>query len=115
MSSKGQTGEMDPRSRYASHRVYIVPADLHELAGPTSGVVTLPIRLDWSEQRVYDVGDDSQLGLMYERVIREATHVDDLRVYLNGQVLIRLWPRLYLPLRARQAWEGRFRTLVRAA
>ncbi|MEU4230697.1 hypothetical protein AB0F17_40950 [Nonomuraea sp. NPDC026600] len=106
---------MNSQSRYASHRVYLVPADLHELAGPSTGVVELPLHLDWSEQRVYDLKDDGQLGLMYERVIREAVQLDDLRTYLNGSVLVRIWPRLYLPVQARQVWEARFRNLVRAS
>lgn len=106
---------MHSRSRYASHRPYLVPARLDELVGPITGVVELPTHLDWSEQRVYDLDDDAQLGLMYERVIREAAHVDDLRTYLNVSVLIRIWPRLFLPVQARQAWEARFRHLVPAA
>lgn len=80
-----------------------------------TGVVELPIHLDWSEQRVYDLDDDAQLGLMYERVIREAVHVDDLRTYLNGSVLVRIWPRLYLPIQARRTWEARFHGLARVA
>lgn len=92
-----------------------MPAGLEELAGPTTGVVELPTHLDWSEQRIYHLDDHAELGLMYERVIREAARVDDLRTYLNASVLIRIWPRLYLPVQARQAWEARFRTLVRAA
>jgi hypothetical protein len=78
-------------------------------------VVELPTHLDWSEQRVYDLDDDAQLGLMYERVIREAAHIDDLRTYLNASILIRVWPRLFLPVMARQTWEACFRHLVRAA
>ncbi|WP_326823863.1 hypothetical protein [Streptosporangium sp. NBC_01756] len=106
---------MNTRTPYASRRVYLVPADLSELTGPTVGVVELPTHLDWSEQRVYDLSDDSHVGLMYERVIREAFHPDDLRTYLNHETLNRIWPRLYLPVQARKAWETRFRGLVRAA
>ncbi|MER5324021.1 hypothetical protein [Streptosporangium roseum] len=106
---------MNAKTRYASRRTYLVPADLSELAGPISGVVELPIHLDWSEQRVYDLSDDSHVGLMYERVIREASHLDDLRAYLNHETLVRLWPHLYLPVQARNVWETRFRDLVRAA
>ncbi|MET9337525.1 hypothetical protein [Nonomuraea sp. NPDC003804] len=101
--------------RYVIHRPYVVPVGLEELAGPTTGVVELPTHLDWSEQRVYDVDDDAQLGLMYERVIREAARVEDLRAYVNASILIRIWPRLYLPVQVRQAWEARFRDLARAA
>ncbi|MGN9783443.1 hypothetical protein ACTMTF_18565 [Nonomuraea sp. ZG12] len=114
-STNRQTGSVNPRSRYVSHRLYLVPADLRELTGPVTGVVELPVHLDWSEQRVYDLDDDAQLGLMYERVIREAVQLDDLRTYLNGSLLIRIWPQLFLPVRARKSWEARFRDLVRAA
>lgn len=106
---------MSSRSRYASRRSYLVPARLDELVGPVTGVVELPTHLDWSEQRIYDLDDDAQVGLMYERVIREAAHIDDLRTYLNASTLIRVWPRLFLPVLARQAWEARFRHLTRAA
>lgn len=106
---------MDYRPRYASHRVYLVPADLSELTGPVTGVVELPTRLDWSEQHVYDLSNSSHVGLMYERVIREASRLDDLRTYLNHETLVQIWPRLYLPVEARQAWEASFPKLRRAA
>ncbi|WP_188191466.1 hypothetical protein [Nonomuraea sp. SYSU D8015] len=106
---------MDSRPRYASHRVYLVPADLGELTGPAAGVVELPTRLDWSEQHIYDLSNQSHVVLMYERVIREASHLDDLRTYLNQETLVRIWPRLYLPVNARQAWETIFPELRRAA
>lgn len=106
---------MTSRSRYASHRVYLVPTDLRELTGPTTGVLELPTRLDWSEQRLYDLSDKSHVGLMYERVIREATQLDDLRAYLNHETLVRIWPYLYLPIEARHTWEAHFPKLRRAA
>ncbi|MEO3855309.1 hypothetical protein [Acrocarpospora sp. B8E8] len=106
---------MDTRSRYATARKYLTPDDLSELTGPSEGIVKLPIHLDWSEQGIYDLSDDRQTGLMYERVIREAASVDDLRIYLNAATLCRLWGRLYLPIQARQVWEARFRALTRAA
>lgn len=101
--------------RYADSRTYIVPQRLAELTGPTSGVVELPTHLDWSEQHVYDLGDPAQAGLMYERVIREASSPHDLATYLNEELLNRLWARLYLPVQVRRLWESAFPTLVRAA
>jgi hypothetical protein len=80
-----------------------------------AGVVELPTRLDWSEQRVYDLSDSGHVGLMYERVIRESTRPEDLRTYLNHGMLVRIWPHLFLPMEARRAWETRFPQLVRAA
>ncbi|XRQ08667.1 hypothetical protein ACN3XK_71255 [Actinomadura welshii] len=101
--------------RYADSRTYLVPEDLADLTGPTSGVIELPTHLDWSEQRTYDLGDPAQVGLMYERVLREASSPGDLASYLNKDVLIRIWGRLYLPTRVRRQWESAFPILARAA
>jgi hypothetical protein len=34
---------------YAENRPYLLPDTLGELVGPVTGVVQLPLRLDWSE------------------------------------------------------------------
>lgn len=52
---------------------------------------------------------------MHERVIREATRVDDLRSYLNGTVLREAWRQLFLPERVRRIREERFPVLRSAA
>ena len=36
---------------YAESRPYLLPDALGELVGPLTGVVQLPLRLDWSERR----------------------------------------------------------------
>lgn len=104
-----------PRILYEDGRPYTVPETLEELTGPTTGVVELPQRLDWSEQGRYDLADPRQLCLMYEVVIREAMHVEDLRAYLDGPTLRRVWHRLYLPRKVRAMWETRLRDLSAAA
>ena len=86
-----------------------MPDSLEELTGPTTGVVELPQRLDRSEQGRYDLADDRQRNLMYERVIREPMMIDDLRVYLHGPILRQVWRQV------RQLWESRFHTLAGAA
>lgn len=93
---------------YADNRPYTVPDTLDELAGPTSGHVTLPLILDWSEQHTYNLDEPAELGLMYERVIREAPSVHELRQYLNAGILRQVWPRLFLPGHVHRLWEGRF-------
>jgi hypothetical protein len=100
---------------YAAVRPYTVPDTLDELTGPTSGVVELPGHLDWGPRREYNLDDFSDSRLLYMRVIRESTHVEDLRKFLNVQVLIRLWPQLVLPARVRALWQDRFPSLDRAA
>lgn len=104
-----------PRVLYEDGRPYTVPDSLEELTGPTTGVVELPLRLDWSEQGRYDLSDQRQLNLMYEVVIRESMRVEDLRAFLDGPTLRRVWRRLWLPRKVRALWEARFASLARAA
>lgn len=75
----------------------------------------LPLRLDWSEQGRYDLSDERQRNLMYERVIRESMQADDLRVYLHGPTLRQVWRHLWLPRKVRALWESRFQNLASAA
>ncbi|HEX9033390.1 MAG TPA: hypothetical protein VF834_16240 [Streptosporangiaceae bacterium] len=100
---------------YAAARPYTVPETLDELTGPTRGAIELPGHLDWGPRRVYNLDDFSDSRLLYMRVIRESTHVEDLRRFLNVQVLKRLWPELVLPPRVRALWENQFPSLGRAA
>jgi hypothetical protein len=100
---------------YAENRPYLLPEDLGELAGPVTGVVVLPLRLDWSERAEFHLDDPAERNVMYERVIREATQVDDLHSYLNADVLFQVWRHLFLPARVRQNWEERFPDLRLAA
>jgi hypothetical protein len=104
-------GGMAQRMLYEDGRPYTVPDSLEELTGPTSGVVELPLRLDWSEQGTYHLSDPRQRNLMYEVVIREAMRVEDLRTYLHGPTLRKVWRRLWLPRKVRTLWESRFPTL----
>ena len=91
---------MDSRVRYAEIRPYTVPERLEELAGPAAGVVVLPTVLDWTPKRVYDLSDDVDLRMLYETVIREAMHVEELRQFLDPVLLSAVWQRLWLPRRA---------------
>jgi hypothetical protein len=103
------------RILYEDGRPYTVPNSLEELTGPTTGVVELPLRLDWSEQGRYDLSDPRQLCLMYEVVIRESMRVEDLRAFLDGSTLRRVWRRLWLPRKVRALWDSRFTGLPQAA
>ncbi|MBO3738684.1 hypothetical protein [Actinoplanes flavus] len=98
------------------HRPVVVAGTLGELHGPTSGLVELPLRLWWHPQRAFDLGQHTMLLWMYENVLREAIRVDELRAYLEGGLLVRLWPELNLPRGVRAAWEARHpRLRARAA
>lgn len=81
-------------------------ASLADLHGPADGTVELPLRLFWSSpDRCFDLGDPDMARCLYETVLREATRPDDLAGYLDGETLVRIWPRLFLPKGVRRAWE----------
>lgn len=102
-------------SRYAEAKPYAVPRSLSDLTGPTGGTVVLPRHIDWGPAYVYDLADESDLALLYERVIREAQTPDDLAAFLDGATLRRLWPMLIVPRPARARWEARFEELAHQA
>ncbi|MEH0441569.1 hypothetical protein QBA74_39850 [Streptomyces scabiei] len=99
-------------SRYVAARIYALPESLDELVGPTSGTVTLPRHIDWGPPYEYDLADEADLLLMYERVVREAQTTADLRSHLNTDLLRRHWTDLFLPAPARAAWQNRFPELA---
>ncbi|GCB43189.1 hypothetical protein [Streptomyces sp. NL15-2K] len=102
-------------SRYAAARIYALPESLDELVGLASGAVTLSRHIDWGPRYEYDLADDADLLLMYERVIREAQSAADLRAHLNASLLRRHWTDLFLPAPAHAAWQTRFPELAPAA
>jgi hypothetical protein len=109
-----QAGVAPPGSRYQDQRHYIVVSTLDELDGPVVGQVALDAWLDWSGSPRYDLGDSGDVIVMYQTVLNDAQQPDDLRRWLNAGVLRRLWPSLWLPLRLRSLWEGRFPELAQA-
>jgi hypothetical protein len=85
-----------------------VAASLEDLRGPTEGTVQLPIWLFWSSpDRTFDLGKPFMLRSMYETVLREASRVEDLCAFLDGETLAAVWPELYLPKGVREAWQER--------
>lgn len=97
---------------YSARRPYVVADKLDELHGPTSGTVTLPRHLDWSGDSTHNLDKPARLASMYKTVLNEAATVDDLNTWLDHQMLIQIWPSLWLPPRLRQLWEHRFAVLA---
>jgi hypothetical protein len=92
------------------HRPVLVASDLRMLQGPVTGVVTLPVTLHWSGDENaarFDLDDARQRLPLYVTVLREARQAADLGNWLDGYLLVALWPRLVnrLPKTVRQAWE----------
>jgi hypothetical protein len=99
-----------PRAQYQSRpgRPVVVAASLADLRGPTTGTVNLPLWLFWScPGHTFDLGDRDMRQWLYQTVLREAGRPEDLTTYLDGDMLVALWPDLYLPKGVRQAWEDR--------
>jgi hypothetical protein len=95
-----------------AHRRVVTAPRLEELHGPTSGVVELPHRLFWQPDRHVDLDDPALLRWTYETVLREAVSAEELRTWLDGPTLVRLWPDLYLPRWVRQAWQDQYPVLA---
>jgi hypothetical protein len=93
----------------------VVVADLSRLHGPTWGVVVLPHRLFWQPDRRVNLDNPAVLAWTYETVLREAVNELELRTWLDGPTLLRLWDELYLPRDVRAAWEQRHPGLRRPA
>jgi transcriptional regulator with XRE-family HTH domain len=66
--------------------------------------VHLPLHLNWSDPgRTYDLADRQQRARVYEIVLREGT-ADDILTYIDGALLLDLWPDLVLPADVKHAW-----------
>lgn len=86
--------------------------DLDSLAGPVAGIVELPVTLDWSPKRRYDISDVDDRYRCYETVLSEALKPGDLQTYLNKELLIKAWPHLLVSRRVRGLWESEFPELA---
>jgi hypothetical protein len=101
-------------SRYQSRpgRRTLVIVDLADLRGPVGGTVELPIWLFWHPSRTFDLDDPAIRRWFYQIVLREASRPADLTTYLNGEILVKLWPDLHLPKGVRRAWEEQHPSLA---
>ena len=94
----------EPRRRWSAP--VAVPADLSFLRGPTSGTVTLPHRLYWSGTggpRTLDLTNPAERDLLYSIVLTEGSE-DDVCSLLSADVLVGMWPTLWLSPHVREAW-----------
>ncbi len=83
-----------------------VPAVLPRLAVDRAlGRVRLPLHLNWSQPgREYDLSDRRQRARVYEIVLRGGTG-QDISDYVDGALLVDLWPDIILPAPLRRAWQ----------
>jgi len=67
--------------------------------------VRLPLHLNWSQPgREFDLANRQQRMRVYEIVIREGT-AEDVARYIDGALLVDLWPDLVLPAGLRREWQ----------
>ena len=67
--------------------------------------IALSLELNWSTPgTTFDLADRRQRARCYEAVIREGMPEDILR-YVDGALLIDLWPDIVLPREVRAAWQ----------
>jgi hypothetical protein len=97
--------------RTASRPVVVVD-DLARLHGPATGVVTLPITLNWTPRTRYDLANETAARSLYQMVLREAHSEDEIETYINADLLHRLWSSLTLPRAVREFWETQHPTLA---
>jgi hypothetical protein len=94
----------------------LVALNLADLQGPVTGMIELPLRLHWSGAgRTFDLGDPGTRQWVYETVLQEAARPEDLTALLDGETLVALWPKLFVPKGVRQAWEDEHPVLRTAA
>ena len=64
---------MSGRITYRDTKPFCVPASLDELAGPSTGIVHLPVRLSWAPgDGSFSLDDDGERTTVYQCVIGEA-------------------------------------------
>jgi y4mF family transcriptional regulator len=112
VSSTVESANPTPRSSYADRKPHAIVDDLDSLMGPTDGIVVLPVTLDWSPKKRYDVADIDDRLRMYEAVLNEALDPADLQGFVNRNLLIEAWPELLVPKRVRARWESVFPELA---
>jgi len=99
-----------PRTRRVDPRPVAVPDDVDDpRREKASGVVLLPSNVRWSgPQKTYDLDDPIDLARVYEQILREGTD-DDVRDFIDVDVLEKLWETIVVPARVRVAWADWFR------
>lgn len=106
------TAEARPAESFGSRIPYVVPDSLDELTGPATGVIELPVHIDWGPDPRYDLNDPDSRRSCYVHVLSEAATRDELVRYLNKDLLLDLWPRLTLPRYCVRLWHRTFPELA---
>ena len=111
LAESGFELDMVPRIEFVQRpvgrgRVVRVPTGLPRLpVAQALATVALPLHVNWSTPgRRFQLADRAQRARVYEMVIREG-NPEDVLAYIDGVLLVDLWPELVLPRAARAAWD----------
>ena len=81
-----------------------IPDDMEDRSlAKASGTVRLPPHIAWSPPYDYDLGRRQSLLRCYARVMTEGLD-DDVRWFIDLDVLVEVWDELYLSPHVREAW-----------
>ena len=105
MNDAGSTPKLP--SRWAGVGAKL-PVSLDHLAGPSGGVVELPVDLAWSGDRRFDLADPSQRYLYHITVLTAAVTREHYTRWLNAVLLRTDWNQLRLPRPLRAVWQEHF-------
>lgn len=87
------------------HAYWVPDALWRAPSGGAFADIVLPITLNWSAPgRRFDVRDRRQRARLYEVLLREGEPAD-LERWVDGFLLVDVWPELVLPAALRRLWE----------
>jgi len=82
-----------------------IPDDLEDRSLPkASGKVTMPRHIAWSFPYSYNLDSRKSLRSCYQRVMTEGLD-DDVRFYIDLDVLLEVWDELWLSPHVRDTWS----------
>ena len=81
------------------------PINWDRSTGPTAGSVELPFHLYWSDDNNrFNLDKRARLRSLYQIVLTEGS-ADDIRTYLNRDVLLDVWDELWLSPAVHSEWD----------
>jgi len=110
LAEAGYQLSAEPRITFTDHldrrgRAHAVPNRLPRLPlAQAMAAVRVPLHLEWSNpDRTIQLSDRHERARLYEIVLREGGPTDIL-TYIDGALLVDLWPDIVLPKDIRNAW-----------
>lgn len=90
---------------------YETPESLDQLRGPRHGTIRLPLHIHWGPDPAADLDTPGGREKAYASIIQEGRSIDQTEL-LNRDLLLEIWPDLWVARRCRQLWEAKFPELT---